>query len=97
MSGNNQAASTPRRFIRRWSAAGAGAFFAVAVLAAPASAAEPNNQGCLGHDIRGYARAGAGFGAFVKSLADGGVGMEIQAHLAGQTPDASIPNTCNDN
>lgn len=97
MSGNNPAASTPRRILCRWSAVGAGAFFVVAVLTSPASAAQPNNQGCLGHDISGYAQVGAGFGAFVKSMADGGVGTEIQAHLAGQIPDTSIPNTCNDN
>lgn len=96
MSGNKQAASRSGRVLGRCSAAGAGAFFAVMVLTSPASAAQPNNQGCLGHDIRGYAQAGAGFGAFVTSLADGGAGTEIQAHLAGQIPDTSIPNTCND-
>lgn len=39
----------------------------------------------------------AGAGAFVTLLADGGVGTENRAHLAGQIPGASIPNTCNDN
>jgi|SRR5680860_165181 len=97
MSGNNPAASRSWQVLARCSAAGAGAFFAVAVLTTPASAAQPNHQGCLGHDIREYAQAGARFGAFVTSLADGGAGTEIQAHLAGQTPDTSIPNTCNDN
>ncbi len=97
MSGNSHPAPTPQRILRGWSAAVAGALFAVAVLPSPASAAQPNHRGCLGHDISGYAQADAGFGAFVKSLADGGVDTEIQAHLAGQIPDTSIPNTCNDN
>ena len=67
-------------------------------IAAPAAAAQPNNQACLGHDFSGYAAAGAGFGAFVSGLASttGGVGSEIQAHLAGQISDVVIPNSCND-
>lgn len=68
----------------------------VAALATPASAAQPNNQACLGQDIRTYAAAGAGFGEFVVLLSDGGVGTEIQAHLAGLVPDAAISNSCND-
>ena len=68
------------------------------VVAAPAAAAQPNNQACLGHDLSGYAAAGSGFGAFVSGLASttGGVGSEIQAHLAGQIPDVVISNSCND-
>ena len=67
-------------------------------VAAPAAAARPNNQGCLGHDVNGYAAAGAGFGAFVSGLASttGGIGSEIQAHLAGQVTDEMLPNSCND-
>lgn len=96
MSGINQAPSRSSRVLRRCATAAAGAFVLSAVVAVPATAAQPNNRGCLGHDVSGYAQAGAGFGAFVKSLADGGVGPEIQAHLAGYVPDTTIPNTCND-
>ncbi len=47
--------------------------------------------------------AGAGLGHFISGLAsstgvDGqqGVGGELQNHLAGNVPDAIIPNSCND-
>jgi hypothetical protein len=65
---------------------------------ATATAAEPAIHGCLGHDISGYAKAGSGFGGFVSGLASTtqGVGTEFQAHLAGDVPDTTIPNTCND-
>jgi hypothetical protein len=64
----------------------------------PAAAAEPANQACLGHDVSGYAQAGSGFGGFVSGLASAtqGVGTEFQLHLAGDVPDTTIPNTCND-
>jgi hypothetical protein len=67
-------------------------------LASPTLAAKPNNQACLGHDVSGYAAAGAGFGGFISGLASTGqgVGDELQAHLAGQVPDSVIPNSCND-
>lgn len=84
------------RTTRRGIAAGLAAAAMMIALAVPASAAQPNNQGCLGQDIRSYAAAGAGFGTFVVSLADGGVGSEIRAHLAGHVPDEVIPNSCND-
>jgi hypothetical protein len=76
--------------------AAAAALLAAVVLAPPATAAQPNHQACLGHDIRTYAGMGAGFGAFVSGLADGGAGAEIQAHLAGLIPDQVVPNSCND-
>jgi hypothetical protein len=60
------------------------------MLAAPAAAAQPNHQACLGEDIRTYAQDGSAFGAFVSgSLANDGVGAEIQAHLAGDIPNTS--------
>jgi predicted secreted protein len=67
-------------------------------LAGPALAAKPNNQACLGHDVSGYAAGGADFGAFVSGGANStqGIGAEVQAHLAGQIPDAELANTCND-
>jgi hypothetical protein len=68
-----------------------------AVVGAPsATAARPNHQACLGHDIRTYADMGAGFGAFVSGLSDGGAGPEIQAHLAGLVTDEQVANSCND-
>ncbi len=70
---------------------------AIAVtFAAPAAAAQPNHRACLGEDVRAYAQGGSQFGAFISGLADGGAGMEIQAHLAGLVPETTIPNTCND-
>jgi hypothetical protein len=65
--------------------------------AVPAIAAQPANQGCLGHDFAGYAKAGI-VGASVSELASTtpGIGAEIQLHLGGQVPDTTIPNTCND-
>jgi hypothetical protein len=66
--------------------------------AASASAAQPANQACLGHDFSGYAQGGSAFGGFIRTLATNtqGVGGEIQAHLAGLVPDTVIPNSCND-
>jgi uncharacterized membrane protein YdfJ with MMPL/SSD domain len=89
-----------RRFLARIGTAAIGAVAAAlvaAVVGAPsAAAAQPNHQACLGQDIRTYAQMGAGFGAFVSGLSDGGVGTEIQAHLAGLVPDEQVPNSCND-
>jgi len=86
-----------RRVLARSITVGLGAATIAVALGSPATAAQPNHQACLGHDIRIYAEAGSGFGAFTSGLAaDGGVGEEIQAHLAGAIPDAMIPNSCND-
>ena len=78
----------------------AGIAFAAALSAIPALAlaAQPNHQACLGHDVSGYAQGGAAFSGFISGLASGtgGVGDEIQAHLAGQVPDMVNPNSCND-
>ena len=62
-----------------------------------ASAAAPNHQACLGHDISGYAQGGASFGGFVAAIAHtpNGAGDEIQAHLAGEVPHEVLPNSCN--
>lgn len=74
-----------------------------------ASAATPNNRGCLGEDFSTYARYGApgpvlvfdggsGFGQFNASLAQWvpGLGLPIQLHLAGFLPDGYVSNSCND-
>lgn len=87
-----------RRFLARTGTAaiGAAALVAAVAIAPAATAAKPNQQACLGKDIPAYAQAGAGFGSFVSVLADGGAGDEIQGHLAGQVPDTTINNSCND-
>jgi hypothetical protein len=68
------------------------------MLATPAAAAQPNQQACLGEDIRNYATGGSAFGSFVSAMATttDGVGAEILAHLAGAIPDEIQPNSCND-
>jgi hypothetical protein len=93
-----EAGSRAGRFLRRSITAGVGATTIALALASPAAAARPNNPACLGQDISTSAgMGGAGFGAFVAGMATGGgVGDEIQAHLAGDIPDTRIPNTCND-
>jgi len=94
---SEEVGSRTRRVLQRCIIAGLGTATLVVSLASPATAAQPNHQACLGHDIRSYAEAGAGFGDFVSGLAAaGGVGDEILAHLAGDLPDVVIPNTCND-
>ena len=71
---------------------------ALLAFALPALAAKPANHACLGADFSGYAQGGSVFGGFVAGLASGtnGIGGEVQAHLAGDIPDAVIPNSCND-
>ena len=99
MSGiNREVSSRSRRAVRRRVAAGLGAATVAVVLATPAVAAQPNHQACLGEDIRSYAEGGSAFGSFVSGMAatGGGIGTEIQAHLAGQIPDEVLPNSCND-
>ena len=66
--------------------------------AGSASAAKPAHRGCLGEDLSLLASGGAAFGEFVSGMATttGGIGAEIQAHLAGQVPDEQIPNSCNE-
>ncbi|HUP50873.1 MAG TPA: hypothetical protein VM198_00250 [Longimicrobiales bacterium] len=93
-----EAGSRSWRAVRRGVAAGLGAATVAVVLATPAVAAQPNNQACLGEDIRSYAQGGSMFGTFVSAMAStgNGIGTEIQAHLAGQIPDAQLPNSCND-
>ena len=70
----------------------------MAVLAVPALAAQPNNQACLGEDYSGYAKGLRPLGQALNGLGltDGGLGAEVQAHLAGLVPDDFIPNSCND-
>jgi len=97
MSDTREAAtSRTRTALRRSVTAGLGAATVAVALASPAAGAQPNHPACLGQDIRAYAQGGSAFGSFVSGLADGGVGTEIQAHLAGLVPDTSTPNSCND-
>lgn len=65
---------------------------------APVLAAKPNHQACLGHDVSGYAQGRASFGSFVSGIATTtqGIGDEVQGHLAGQTPEEFLANSCND-
>ena len=85
------------RVLRRSILAGLGAAMMSVALASPSVAGQPNHQACLGEDIRTYAGMGAGFGSFVSGMAtEGGVGDEIQSHLAGSIPDSVIANGCND-
>ena len=89
----------PLTNVKRRSVAGVLAAAGVTfVLATPAVGAQPSHRACLGEDIRSYAQGGSAFGGFVSGMAVGGdgIGTEIQAHLAGQIPDAVIPNSCND-
>ena len=99
MPGINRKAEEPSpRRARRRIAASLGAVTVAVLLVSPAAAAQPNHQACLGEDIRDYADGGAGFGVFVSGMATStdGVGVEIQAHLAGAIPDDTLPNSCND-
>jgi hypothetical protein len=68
-----------------------------------ALAAKPNNQACLGHDFSGYAKASQPFGQVITTfpvngipIIEGGIGAEVQNHLAGNVPDSVLPNSCND-
>jgi len=77
--------------------------FSVFAFARVASAAQPNNQACLGEDFSGYAKAFRPFGQVLSHFAvggtpiiQGGLGDEIQNHLAGNVPDGILPNSCND-
>lgn len=70
----------------------------IAAFALSAFAAMPKNQACLGKDFSGYAKVLQPFGQALVGLGlvEGGLGTEVQAHLAGFVPDSFIPNTCND-
>jgi hypothetical protein len=69
----------------------------VAAGAGTVSAAQPNNQACLGHDVSGYALAGNGL-RWLPGIVQANTpfGQAIQAHLAGLLPDEVQPNSCND-
>jgi len=73
-----------------------------ATLASPVLAAKPNNQACLGKDFSGYAKLFQPFGQTLITFApgdtpiiEGGLGAEVQNHLAGLVPDSVLPNSCN--
>ena len=84
--------------------AGAGASaILLSASALPALATQPANQACLGEDFSGYAKDLRPLGQVLTSfevggtpIIDGGLGDEVQNHLAGLVPDAVIPNSCND-
>ena len=73
---------------------------ALVISAAPAAAAAPNHQACLGTTVSSAAQTIPDYGALVAGVARSGpvlgVGDDVQAILAGQVPDALFPNTCND-
>lgn len=71
-------------------------------IAGTAFAAAPNNQACLGKDFSSYAKAFKPFGQTLTTfevggtpIIQGGLGAEIQNHLAGGVPDFILPNSCN--
>lgn len=68
-----------------------------------AFAATPANQACFGEDFSGYAKAFRPLGQVLTNfevggtpIIEGGLGDEVQNHLAGNVPDGVIPNSCND-
>lgn len=77
--------------------------FGILTTSAIAFAAKPNNQACLGKDFSGYAKAFQPFGQVITHfevggvpIIQGGIGDEVQNHLAGLVPDSVLPNSCND-
>ena len=67
-------------------------------ITAPATAAAPARQGCLGQDVSTYARWAGPHGGLVSHLArvERGMGSLVQIHQAGMLPDSVIENSCND-
>jgi hypothetical protein len=89
--------------MRRLLAAAALAGVLLASSAASAAAAPPANRACFGNDFSGYAQNFSPLGQLITSFAvggtaiiAGGLGAEVQNHLAGNVPDAAFPNSCND-
>jgi hypothetical protein len=76
----------------------------IAAVAAPASAATPANQGCVGESLSALATnqtVPGDFGAAASGLAQDptnapGLGDFVQLGQAGGIPDDVLPNTCND-
>ena len=76
----------------------------IAAVAAPASAAKPANQACVGKSLSVLASnqpSNGSFGAAVVGFAQDpltapGLGDAIQVAQAGGIPDDVVPNTCND-
>jgi hypothetical protein len=81
----------------------AGAFTLV-LLSAPAGAATPAVQGCVGSTVSPLAQNQPAPGAFGRGVeffardpfSRPGLGDAIQALQAGVVPDLLVPNTCND-
>lgn len=80
-----------------------GTAVAILAIAGTALAAAPNNQACSGKDFSGYAKAFRPFGQVLTHfevngtlIIQGGLGDEIQNHLAGNVSDSVLPNSCND-
>jgi hypothetical protein len=94
-----------REIVRKLMAIGVIGLVAVFAGTPTAQAAQPQNQACLGKDFSGYARnvqpnLGQVLTHFTlpngTPIIRGGLGDEIQGHLAGAVPDSVLPNTCND-
>ena len=76
----------------------------IAAVAAPASAATPRIQGCVGESLSALATnqpSNGSFGAGAVGLAQDpttapGLGDIVQAGQAGLLSDDVLPNTCND-
>ena len=76
----------------------------IGALAAPASAAKPANQACVGESLSALATnqpSNGSFGAGARGLAQDpttapGLGDFVQAGQAGLVSDDVLPNTCND-
>ena len=80
------------------------------LVATSAEAAKPAHRACLGQDFAFLATFGAKFlgyknpGQLIVTFEEpdgtrtieGGLGSAIQAWLAGNVPEAELPNSCND-
>ena len=88
---------------KKLAAASAASAILFGSLAMPALAAKPANQACFGVDFSGYAQTFRPLGQVITSfelggtpIIQGGLGDEVQNHLAGNVPDIVFPNSCND-
>lgn len=99
---NCPAARITGRFLRsRAGLIGSSLTLASMLLAAPADAAEPVDQACLGESFSALAAPGFGHGVVFFAQNGGpadtrtGLGDGIQLLQSGVVPDAIVPNTCN--
>ena len=68
----------------------AGGLVSTAVTSALAQ--PPADANCLGADLSGAASSAPGFGQFISSLGEGGVGEEVLAHLQGIPTISNCPD-----